>query len=200
MIFLRFESFREYLKLYPVTAALLGLNLIMFIVTFILSLFYGEIVSLYLLGALIYPSEISDLWRIISSMFLHGGFEHFLFNGFSLFLFGPALERLLGKLKYSVLYFCSGIVGNIISIAVYGSEVFSVGASGAIYGLLGAYLFIVIYLKHRIDPQSRTTVIVILSMGMIYSFINENVNIYAHIGGLAAGFVTFSLMIRKNHI
>ncbi|NBI28406.1 rhomboid family intramembrane serine protease [Chengkuizengella marina] len=199
MIFLRFESFREYLKFYPVTAALLGLNVMMFIITFILSFFYGEVVSLFLLGALIYPSEISDLWRIISSMFLHGGFEHLLFNGFSLFLFGPALERLLGKLKYSVVYFCSGIVGNVISIAVYGTELFSVGASGAIYGLLGAYLFIVVYLKHRIDPQSRTTVIVILSVGMIYSLFNENVNIYAHLGGLAAGFVIFSLLIRKNH-
>ncbi|MDP5274544.1 rhomboid family intramembrane serine protease [Chengkuizengella axinellae] len=197
MIFLRYESFRQYLKFYPITVTILGLNFIVYLITVFLSLYYSYGLVLYLLGSLSYSAEGFEIWRIFTSMFLHGGFDHFLFNAFSLFLFGPPLERMLGKVKYIIIYLASGVFGNIISIAVYGSKVNSVGASGAIYGLLGAYLFMVLYLGHRIDPQSRTTIIVILTIGIIYSFISPGINISAHLGGLFAGFIIFSLMIRR---
>lgn len=192
MIFLRYENFREYIRLYPVISFILAINIAVMLLDFV----FGKRIVLY--GAVSnFPGLINDWWRYITSIFIHGGFGHLLFNCFSLYLFGPYLERLLGRIKFVGLYLASGIVGNMFTVLLMKKLTFSVGASGAIYGLFGAYLFMVLYRKRYIDAQSSKVVLIILAIGVVYSLIVPQINILAHLGGFIAGFLIYPLLHLK---
>jgi len=87
-----------------------------------------------------------EVWRIVTSMFLHGDFLHLFYNSFALFMFGPVLEKTIGYRKYLFVYFISGILGGIAYIltSLVTNELFvpAVGASGAIYGVIGALAYL----------------------------------------------------------
>ncbi|OAB32866.1 rhomboid family intramembrane serine protease [Paenibacillus glacialis] len=195
MIFIRTENWKSYLRLYPVTSLLLLINIIMFLIL----MFNGGSANnetLYRFGALINEGES---WRYVTAMFLHSGFDHLLFNCFGLLVFAPPLERLMGSWKYTLLYLLSGIVGNVLSSA-YNIQmdrmVISVGASGAIYGIYGAYLYIAVFQQKLLDESSRKTLYAMLVFGIISSVIVANVNWMAHFGGLIGGFFVYGLIIR----
>lgn len=195
MIFVRYEDWRSYLKYYPVTTLLIIANIIMFLV---LSFNGGSTNTMTLIqfGALLNEGEG---WRYITSMFLHHGFEHLLFNCFALLVFAPPLERLLGWWRYLVLYVLSGIIGNVLTVAYYNRVdelLLSVGASGAIYGVYGAFLYVAIFQRRIIDESSRKTLYAMLIFGVIFSLISPNVNWLGHFGGLIGGFFVYGLLIR----
>jgi rhomboid protease GluP len=206
MIFLRYESFRSYLRLYPVTSALIAANVVYFIIVAITGslsdgahLFrYGAFVSHVELE----PYGLSEPWRYVSSMFMHGSIEHLLYNMFALLVFAPPLERLLGSLRYLFFYLICGIAGNAFSALVNILENspdlhMGVGASGAIYGVYGAFLFISIFQKSQFDESSRKTVYTILVFGVIYSLLVPRIDLWAHVGGALAGFMLYQLFYRK---
>ncbi|GIQ68210.1 rhomboid family intramembrane serine protease [Xylanibacillus composti] len=197
MIFLRYESFRGFLKLYPVTSALISANLIMFILT-MLNGGSTNPETLYRFGALYPPlmDGMSDMWRLVGAMFLHAGFDHLLFNMFALVVFAPPLERVFGSMRYGIFYFLCGIAGSVLSLTML-ANVLSVGASGAIYGFYGAYLYLILFRKQALDPSSRKTIQIILGIGIVYSIIVPQVNIWGHLGGFIAGFLLFPSFIRR---
>lgn len=192
MIFLRYESFSQYVRLYRVTTIILAVNIVLFISKWI----YPEMM---LWGALIHgPLFHLELWRYVTSIFLHGGFDHLLFNCFAIFVFAPPLEYLLGRGRYLLLYLGSGVIANLISMIVNNNTyTSSVGASGAIYGIYGAYLFLILFRRQALDPASRKTVQVIVIMGIVYSFLVPYINWAAHIGGLAGGMLIFSRIVSE---
>lgn len=194
MIFLRYESFSQYLRQYPITSGLLAANLLFFVVVWLT----GGTTTMNLIrwGAL---TPLNEWWTHLASMFLHGDIIHLLFNMFALFVFAPPLERLLKGMRYLTLYIASGLIGNLATLWAYGlkNQLFvSVGASGAVYGLFGCYLYLVLFHKTAMDEQSRKTVLMILGMGAVYSILIPQVNFYAHFGGLLGGFAVFALWIR----
>lgn len=186
MIFLRYESFRSYLRFYPVTAALIAINLLLFILDHLVfneflidhGYFYSEKGDNYF--------SLEEPWRYVTAMFLHLDISHIFFNMFSLLVFAPPLERMMGHARYAIFYLLCGIIGNLF-IALAAAQP-GVGASGAIYGVFGAYLYLAI-MKRSLDVNSRKTVYTILIFGLIFSFIGPNIGVWAHIGGLFAGFV-----------
>ncbi len=194
MLFLRYESLREYLRLYPVTTLVLLINLALFAA---MTLAGGSAnpETLLRFGALVneYPYT-EQWWRYVSSLFLHIGFNHILFNGFAIFVFGPPLERLLGKIRYAVFYLASGIGGNALSEALYAEPHISAGASGSIFGIYGAFLYFALFRKHLLDRPSRQTIVTIVAIGLVYSFVVPHINIYAHIGGGICGFLLVSIL------
>ncbi|MFS0722913.1 rhomboid family intramembrane serine protease [Paenibacillus sp. 1P07SE] len=204
MIFLRYESFRSYLKFYPVTSVLLAINLVMFA---ILELTGGSMNTLNLLrwGAFIKapsidPFGLAEPWRYLSAMFLHIGWQHLLFNCFSLLVFAPPLERLLGHVRYFAFYILSGIAGSFLSLVLYDDSVrfgVSAGASGAIYGVFGAFLHIVLLQRNKLDEASRKTVITILVIGVLMSIFISRIDLMAHVGGGFAGFALYGLLQRR---
>lgn len=202
MIFLRYESFREYVRSYPVTVVLLALNIIMFIVVTLSNLPHHLALIKY--GAITNHNFISyqppELHTYVTSIFLHNGFRHLLFNSFSIFVFAPPLERMLGHIRYALLFLLSGIAGNILSEVMYSHVLneayFSVGASGAVYGIFGAYLYLILFRKHTLDYNSRRTVVMILVIGAIFSLLVPNINWYAHFGGLIGGLLLTGLFIQ----
>lgn len=196
MIFVRYESFRKYIKFYPVTSLLLLANIVMFIImTFDGGSTNGATLMKY--GAMYNDYQFAtEYWRYFTAMFLHIGFEHLLFNCFALFVFAPPLERLLGSWQYGIFYLVSGLFGNVISEVMTSYVHMSAGASGAIYGIYGAYLFIALLQRSMLDQASRQTIYTLLAMGIVFSFVATGVNVWAHLGGLLTGFVLYGL-IRK---
>ncbi|NWL89417.1 MULTISPECIES: rhomboid family intramembrane serine protease [unclassified Paenibacillus] len=206
MIFIRYEDWRSYLRYYPVTSLLLAANIVMFII----EVFTGgstDNMNLLRLGAVTeHPQLSSEWWRLFAAMFLHAGVMHLVSNCFALLVFAPPLERLMGHIKYFVLYIFSGVIGNIITLAVYQSQHslqyhVAVGASGAIYGIYGAFLFIALLQRNLMDENSRKTLYSLLMIGVVYSFVVTQINWIAHFGGLLGGFVLYAILSRfiKNH-
>lgn len=204
MIFIRYEDWRSYLRYYPVTSLLLAANIVMFIV----ELLNGGSTNGYTLlrlGAVTnVPPFDAEWWRLFTAMFLHSGLMHLVSNCFAILVFAPPLERLMGHFKYLLLYIFSGVIGNIISLAVYHRSSglhLSVGASGAVYGVYGAFLFIALLQRNLIDESSRKTLYSLLMVGVVYSLVVTQINWVAHFGGLFGGFVLYAILSRfiKNH-
>ncbi|MBT2284495.1 rhomboid family intramembrane serine protease [Paenibacillus polymyxa] len=199
MIFIRYENWKGYLKYFPLTSIFLIANVVMFIV---LTVNGGSMNNMVLLkfGALTNHELFAhEWWRYITSIFLHAGFSHLLFNSFALIVFAPPMERLLGSLRYGVLYLGGGVLGNILAVAWYnsvGSITISVGASGAIYAVYGAFLYVALFQRTMMDEASRKTMYTLLLFGIIFSFAMSGINWMAHLGGLLGGFFIYGLLIR----
>ena len=129
-----------------------------------------------------------EWWRLFTPMFLHAGLMHLLFNMFSLFIFGPELEKLAGKARFLTIYLLSGIFGNIATFFLQDPDYASVGASGAIFGILGAFGALVYYTKH-IMPQLRQIIVPMIVISIIMTFLQPNINTTAHIVGMIVGFL-----------
>ncbi|MGO4544468.1 rhomboid family intramembrane serine protease [Paenibacillus sp. 2TAB23] len=212
MIFLRYESFRSYLKLYPVTSTLIALNIVYFIVVALNgnpnAAYHAYRFGAFATDVSFDPFGLQEPWRYVTSMFMHSGIEHLLFNMFALLVFAPPLEHLLKHVRYLIFYLLCGIGGNAMSALVNVLENdleghIGVGASGAIYGVYGAFLYISLFRKSQLDESSRKTVYTILIFGVIYSFLVPSIDLWAHVGGALAGFLLYNVFdrvkTRKNY-
>lgn len=188
MFFLRYESLKDYIRLYPVNAALIAVQLAAFAATSVSGGLRDARVLLEFGGLSALPPYAGEYWRLIASVFLHAGFSHLLLNGFVLYIFAPPMERILGKMNYLIFFLLCGIAGSLASLALERPEL-AVGSSGAIYGLFGAYLHLVLFRRILLDEGSRKTVQVLIAIGLIYSVLVSRVSFWAHVGGAVAGFL-----------
>jgi membrane associated rhomboid family serine protease len=183
----------------PVTTALLVANLLMFGVTYLAMIAEGQAGGLRILWgmsseALIrlgasYPYLIfyqHEWWRLITAMFLHGGLIHIGFNLMVLWDFGPPLEELYGSAKYLFFYVITGAIGFLLSAGV---GHFSIGASGAILGLIGLLLAVTTKRGGAYMSQLRShlisSIVILFALGFFMGIVDN----WAHFGGLASGFV-----------
>ncbi|NMD72552.1 rhomboid family intramembrane serine protease [Bacillus sp. DNRA2] len=196
-MFFRTESFQQFIRYYPIVTAIILIHVLLYLVT-TLPFFPGDYIFSILAGVNLYISE-GELWRFITPTFLHSGFAHMLFNSFSLVLFGPGLERLLGKTKFLMLYLAGGILANIATYFVNPLYYTHVGSSGAIFALFGFYIAIIVYRKHMLSQQNSQIILTITVIGVIMTFIQPNINISAHVFGLIAGFMIGSIAYYDRH-
>lgn len=184
-MFSRRESFSEYIRFYPVISILLFINIGVHLVTLIPiigpPIYFG---GMGINGAI----ANGEWWRFFTPMFLHAGFGHLLFNSFSLFVFGPELEKLIGKMRFITLYLLSGLFANIATYFIHDFDYSHVGASGAIFGLFGAYGALIYYTKNAL-PELRQIILPIIIISVVMTFVQPNINITAHIAGLIVGFL-----------
>ncbi|PYZ95480.1 rhomboid family intramembrane serine protease [Alteribacter lacisalsi] len=186
-MFIRHESFQSFTRLYPVVTVLIGIHIVLFLWMNLLPGLGGLYIQWMGVGwnARIFEGEY---WRLLTPIFLHVSLTHMLFNSFSLFLFGPALEQMLGRGRFIAAYFATGILANVATLFIVGNTTYlHLGASGAIFGLFGMYMYMVLYRKDLIDQGNQQVVMTILMIGLIMTFVNPNINIWAHIFGLIAG-------------
>jgi len=156
---------------------------------------FGNLEELFYLLVQINSKIVYDLelWRLVTSMFLHGDVLHLFSNMFSLLIFGSYIELGFSKFKFVLIYFLSGILGSVFTIFLLPLNTISLGASGAIFGLIGAALSILI--TDRNNP--------LIFLGLIYAFyfvissFSPGINYFAHIFGLLGGFAT-GYLLRRN--
>lgn len=189
------EPIRKWVPI--LTYSFIAINLIVFIFFTIYSYQtprdYNELVLQY--GAKVNQFILQgEIWRLITPMFFHSGLLHVLVNCYSLYIVGPIVERLYGRLAFVIVYILSGILGNIASFAFLPNT--SVGASGAIFGLLGALLYLGVrnpaQFKAFFGKSILFTILINLAYGLSYSGIDN----FAHIGGLIGGFLSVGIVVR----
>lgn len=175
-----------------VTYSLIIINIIMYlIISFVGREFFEfnpKILVKY--GALVNNNlmvESIDYFRIISSIFLHGGLLHLVFNMYSLYVVGPQLENFFGKVKYLIIYLFSGICGNLLSMLFLPDYNVSVGASGAIFGLLGALVYFGYHYRVYLGGVIKSQIIPLIVLNLFIGYISSGINNVAHIGGLIGG-------------
>lgn len=153
-------------------------------------------------GAMYWPSVIYEgqYYRMFTHMFLHFGFSHIANNMFILFFLGERLEHTLGKLKYLIIYLGAGMIAGIASMVynmVQNSQVVSAGASGAIFGVVGAMLYVVILNKGRIKDISTRKLIFFVILTLYGGFTSQGTDNMAHIGGFIGGLVIAAIIYRR---
>ena len=141
-------------------------------------------------GALFGPLVAAgQYWRLFTAMFLHIGIAHLVFNLLGLFLFGRAVEQIFGTFRFLVSYVLAGLVGSIASY-VFNPAVLAAGASGAIFGVLGAlvsYLAVQREVFGRLGQRELTSILFLAAMNLLYGLTTQGIDNWAHIGGFAAG-------------
>jgi rhomboid protease GluP len=134
-----------------------------------------------------------EWWRLVTSMFMHYGLIHLLLNMWALFQAGHLVEKLLGRRAYTLMYFGSGIVSGLATLAWNGDQKWSAGASGAVFGVYGALLGYMLREKHALPakiyrPLSKST-LTFAAYNLVYGSINPRIDNAAHIGGALGGAV-----------
>jgi rhomboid protease GluP len=186
-MFTRNESFREFLRFYPIVSIIVAIHIILSLFT-IVPVFPNFWFIENLSGVNLYIME-GEFWRLVTPIFMHSGFSHMLFNSFSLVLFGPALERMLGGPRFLLAYLVSGLIANVATLLLEPLTYTHVGSSGAIFGLFGYYIALIIFHKNMLSKQNSQIIITLCAISLVMTFIEPNINITAHLFGLLGGFV-----------
>lgn len=134
-----------------------------------------------------------EYYRLFTCIFLHIGIMHLLCNLYSLYVIGREVENLFGKIKYIIIFILSGIFGSIMSLA-FTHNTISAGASGAIFGLLGALLYFGMHYRTYLGETIKRSIIPIIVINLIIGFFAEGIDLAAHIGGLVGG-VLVAMMV-----
>ena len=167
------------------------------IVVFLACQFYGSI--LYPEGAfsILYLIRNGEYYRLVTAMFLHADISHLANNMILLYFGGEIVEKTVGRIRYLILFFLSGICGNLFS-AVYelstGSFYESIGASGAVFGLVGGLFYLVLAKKGRAAGMSVQRMVLMIALSLYSGFQSVMVNNAAHLGGLLGGFLLAFLL------
>ncbi|GAB3139540.1 rhomboid family intramembrane serine protease [Amycolatopsis sp. NPDC004378] len=169
-----------------VTQVILAVNVLVFLVTALQarSLYDNQVSGVFQVGVLWGQATLGagEWWRLFTSGFLHYGPIHIAVNMFSLWMMGRALEPVFGKVRYLALYFVSMLGASTAVLLFDNLDGGTAGASGALFGLMGAYAVIV--LKLRLNP---TGLIITLALNAFITFGVANISIFGHVGGLVTG-------------
>lgn len=175
-----------------VTLVLIGLNAAAFLITFSDLDAAAFDAGLFWLGragrnAPVMGVAAGDYWRLVSSMFLHGGIAHVAMNMLALYVFGTQLERIVGRVWFLALYLTAGI-GSGVTFLVLEPAGMAVGASGAIFGLFGAMLALIIARRHTDEGRAMLQQFIgLLIVNLLFSLM-PGIAWQAHLGGFVVGF------------
>jgi len=170
-----------------VTYGLIGLTVAIFGVQLLVGIgTVAEDYGMWPFGIVLY----GQWWRLLTAAFLHGSILHIAFNMYVLFALGPTLERVLGHGRFVVLYVVAALGGSVASYTFSDPRTVSVGASGAIFGLMGALLVAGRRLKWDVRQ-----VLILLAVNVVIGFISPDVDWRAHFGGLVVGALVAAVFV-----
>jgi len=187
---------------------IIALNVIIFLITHYTKVFGGED-QMYLSGALSWYPVVREgqYYRLLTSMFMHADWNHLFNNMLVLIFLGDNLERAAGKWKYLFIYFGAGILAGITSIGYNmwkaggslnaESLVFSIGASGAIFGVVGAILYMVIINRGRLENIGTRQIAIFVVLTLYGGIANSSIDQAAHVGGFLAGLLLTAAIYRR---
>lgn len=177
----------------PATMTLVGINVFVYVVT----VFQGGGISspggtMFEKGALV-GVLVSDgeWWRLITAMFLHASLLHLGFNTLALYWLGSIVEQAIGTWRFVLVYFAAGLAGSAGALIFSSAFAITVGASGAIFGIMGALMILEYHATGSLAGQAMGLIVINLAL----TFTIPNISIGGHLGGLVAGILaTFALV------
>ena len=135
-------------------------------------------------------------YRLLTGIFIHNGIFHILFNCYALYILGSQIESFFGKVKFTIIYLFSGLIGALFSMT-FGGNYASVGASGAIFGLMGSLLYFGYYYRIYLGNVVKSQIIPLIVTNLVIGLISPGIDNYAHIGGLLGGIlITIALGVK----
>ena len=176
-----------------ITYALIALNIILFVIPLLFGQ-YDTIANMFCIHG---PSIRSgQYYRLITGIFLHGSIMHLLFNCYALYVIGSQLESFLGKTKYLIIYLISGLFGALFSM-IFNGNIPSIGASGAIFGLMGSLIYFGYHYRVYLGNVIRSQIIPLVVLNLFIGYLSTGIDNSAHIGGLLGGaIITVALGIK----
>lgn len=175
-------------KIPVITYLIMTICIIMFLATFIFGSGPTNVRTLISFGAnTSYYTKNGEFYRLLTCIFLHAGIVHLVCNMYSLYIIGPQLESFFGRLKYLFIFLFSGITGSILSLAFASSNTISVGASGAIFGLLGSIVYFGYHYRVYLGNVLKSQIIPVILLNLFIGFVISGIDNFAHIGGLIGG-------------
>lgn len=181
------STFQSYRRQFPVVTGILAVQLFVFVV---MTASGGTTNPEVLVR---FGAKVNDLidqgqwWRLVTPILIHIGLIHLLFNSFALYIFGPTAEWLFGRFRFFLFYVLAGFGGNVASYWFNPYSV-SAGASGAIYGLFGMYVYLYWRAKRLVDPDVGKGILALVVINLLLSF-SHGIDLAAHLGGLITGFI-----------
>ncbi|MDO5415837.1 MAG: rhomboid family intramembrane serine protease [Lachnospiraceae bacterium] len=158
-------------------------------------------------GAMYVPYVLEgEYYRLLTSIFMHFGIGHLVNNMLVLFLLGDYLERAMGRVKYLIFYLCCGVGANLVSVAYYlfmeiqvgnPPNVVSAGASGAIFGVAGGLLYVVLANRGRLEDFNTRRIGMMIILSLYLGFRSVETDNLAHIAGVLIGLVLAVFLYRK---
>ncbi len=185
-LFIRQETLASYVRLCPITSLVIAVNLLIF-------LYYKFVVE----DSLLYYAwgvfnvqlvEQGEWYRLFTGMFTHFDFIHFFLNMISLYLFASVAEQLTARWKFALIYFGSGILSYLI--VYFMSDVgVTVGASGAIFAVMGALLYMTRKRPELFWGGAKQTLYMMILINVVATFLVPDISIAGHLGGLLMGYL-----------
>lgn len=191
------EKYEKSIKRKPTPAIILvvTINVIIFLTQYVVGDAFTE--SGYMDSSLI---RNGDYFRVITAMFLHANITHLFSNMVLLYFLGEMIEHLIGTAKTGIIYLLSGVLGNVVSycyhVYVIGEDYTALGASGAVYGLIGVVVFLTIIKWEGLNIPLKRMVIMV-AYCLYSSIVGSQIDVGAHIGGLIAGFILAAILCHK---
>ena len=168
----------------------MGICILAFILMYVLGNGSEDSNTLLLFGAnLDVLTKGGQYYRLITSIFLHIGIWHIFCNMYSLYIIGKEVESFFGKIKYLIIFLLSGVAGSIMALC-FNHNTISAGASGAIFGLLGALLYFGYYYRTYLGMAIQKSIIPVIFINLLIGFVFPGISNAAHIGGLVGGILT----------
>jgi membrane associated rhomboid family serine protease len=182
----------------PATTVLVGINVLVYLIT----VFQGAGLSqpggeLFQRGALVgLLVADGEWWRLVSAMFLHASVIHLAFNMLALYWLGSVVEQAIGTVRFLLIYFAAGLAGSAGALLMSSAFDVTVGASGAIFGIMGALLILEYMTTGSLAGQAMTLIILNLAL----TFAIPNISIGGHLGGLVGGIAATYVLARTRYV
>lgn len=196
-IFIHRGGFKEYIKKCPITSLLILANTVMYLISVFIVDNYDSLGGLrpYLV------KYFGEYYRLFATMFLHGTFLHYAMNTFfGLMIISAALERLIGSFRYFFIYIISGLISSIFVYFYYINRIpnlLTIGASGAIYGVMGCFLYIIFLKGYLLNRYEQRYIFNLLLINIIFTFIVPRISVVGHLGGLIGGLLISPVILYK---
>ncbi|HFZ7231282.1 TPA: rhomboid family intramembrane serine protease [Streptococcus agalactiae] len=194
-------SMKKFAKEYPTTVLLVGLTTLVFL---LMQLTYGSQAEssqvIFQFGGIqgdylkAYPT---NLWRLISPIFVHIGWEHFLLNGLALYFVGQMGESIWGSLRFLILYILSGLMGNIFTL-FFTPHVVAAGASTSLFGVFSAIAIAGYFGKNSYLKQVGKSYQVMILLNLFFNIFTPGVSLAGHVGGLVGGVLVAIFLTKQN--
>lgn len=174
-----------------ITNILVVLNIIMFALTMTIP----KLANMFILDPIAVRN--GEVYRLLTSTFMHASILHLVFNMYALSIIGKQVETFLGKPKFLLVYLFSGLTGSLLSCAITNS--YSLGASGAIFGLMGSLLYFGYHYRLYLGSVLLGQIVPVIVINLVIGYITPSIDNAAHIGGLVGGlFISMALGVNKD--